>query len=1193
MRRHKDTTSLRAAFGLAFHDPTTLLESVSSPTVIVKQIARAVSARVYKYDAALSFAGEDRKLAESLFHSLTRRGFSVFYANDREAHLWGKTSSEFEKIYGPHSRFVIPLVSKHYVRKPWTRFEFDTAVQEQEKRSSEFILPVRLDDSRLLGLSNDVIKQDARDKSVEELADLFAAKFRRLRRPALPSTVRGAPTMALGLLRRDARRALGLIAASAIPLPRAYFEKFFPKYEWRRLVARFRQASFMLTDREFLRLNRPTLKVLRGDVEQQESANQEWIDRLSQLEAHIDAAAFLSIHYIAADRIEDAARVVVSIAQYTNLGWWNQIYVTILGGLSLRRPFAKLRRQTQVELLNSLGTCLVEAGQYREAIKRFDQLRRLSRRYKNAWGVGQSFINAGVAACKSGDAAAAERLYSSAAKHGKRSRDQMLRGRALSNLSQLYLDKDIDRAERLLDESLKAKAAAQDSAGLVAGLAVRGNFAVARGDFELAARCYQQSAHMAAQLGLRYEHALCTYNRGRALQDLGKPRAAMHLYATALRLATPDDYTDILQLSLNALGATAFVLGKYADAHKSGRNLLAVARRTKNQEYELGALHTLAVSSLARRRTPGSKQEFRAAIRAARKHNAVEWVVRCLTDSTRPVTKDGLGNPDPVRLRRIAKVETTRKRYRVAAGIWEVVARISESGKADQDASNAFVNGDKCLARCQGSGPQRLDLYRNWFCWLWQARRYDEAFKTLHKLENLAQQINNKAAAIAAMDQRGVCLQELGRVAEAEPLHRAASVAAQRMKDDQQQERSLNNLGEALRHLGRYEEAARALHESENIARRAQRYDSAISAAHNRALALELAGRFKESARILRRCRDDAGHRSMWQEYVRAWEALANLTWAVGNPTAASHLYLRAQRESRKRRILEFAPRIALNFARLLKTQNKSKRALRTLEPFQPEFNQFVDAHKYFATLAELYESAGRMQEAAAAWNTGKVRAAAIGNQEYASYCALQEARSTANLGKTQLSRRALVGALRTERDPSRRADLLIQRLELQMAGKSSKQAKATFDEVLSLCTEHQLHKHKSELYLLVGDHDLSRKYDEKLNAFTAYTMAVMSAVEGGLDGFGEVMSHIMLKIASADSPVKEDELPRLLNDLRKKVAAEAPNAKTAVRFLLLPFDLAAQLFPFRKQPHRFMEAAQRLASSESIKLHLEQDDMN
>ena len=110
----------------------------------------------------------------------------------------------------------------------------------------------------------------------------------------------------------------------------------------------------MLTDREFLRLNRPTLKVLRGDVEQQESANQEWIDRLSQLEAHIDAAAFLSIHYIAADRIEDAARVVVSIAQYTNLGWWNQIYVTILGGLSLRRPFAKLRRQTQVELLNSL-----------------------------------------------------------------------------------------------------------------------------------------------------------------------------------------------------------------------------------------------------------------------------------------------------------------------------------------------------------------------------------------------------------------------------------------------------------------------------------------------------------------------------------------------------------------------------------------------------------------------------------------------------------------------------------------------------------------------------------------------------------------------------------------------------------------------------------------------------------------------
>lgn len=1146
-----------------------------------------MSARVYKYDAALSFAGEDRKLAESLSHSLTERGFSVFYDADREARLWGKTSKEFERIYGPQTRYVIPFVSKHYVRKAWTRFEFDAALREQEKRRGEFILPVRLDDSPLLGLPSDVIRQDGRKKSAEELAELFATKFRRLRRPVLLTQKRGVRTITLGLLKHDARRALGLIATAAVPLAPAYLQKLFPKYDWRRLVTRFRQAGFLQTDPVFVRLTEPALKAFREDVEQKKSANQQWIDRLSQIEVHVDAAAFLSIHFVAAGRFEDAARVAVNIAQYTNLGWWNQIYVTILSGLAHRRIFSKLARQTQVELLNSLGTCLSQGGQYREAMKRFEELRRLSKRYRNAWGTGQSFINAGVTACESGDEAAAEQLYSKAAKYGERLGDHVLRGRALSNLSQLYLSKDIDRAERLLEESLKEKTAAQDSSGLVAGLVVRGNLAASRGNFEFAVRCYQQAAREASQLGLRHEHALSTYNHGRALQDAGKIRASMRLYARAVRLATPDDYTDVLQLSLTALGASAFTAGQYTHVHQFGRDLLVVATRTKNQEYQLSALHMLAMSSLAHGRTSDSKREFRTAIRAARERNVVDWVVRCLIDSTRSVTKDGLGSADPVRLRQIAKREATRRRYRVAAGIWGMVARLSESGKTDQDASDAFAAATDCLSHYRNSVSERSDLYRNWFAWAWQVRRCDEALGILHRLENLAQQSNNKADALAAMDQRGVCLQELGNHVKAEGLHRAAAAAAKRMRNNQQQEHSLNNLGEALRYLGRYGEAVRVLHEAEKIARKAGRYDAAISMAHNRALALEPLGRFKESARILRWCRDDAARRQLWYEYVRAWEGLANLTWAEGKPTAASRLYLRAQRESRKRQILELAPRIALNFSRLLRALSKSKAALRTLEQFRSQFDRFVDAYHYFGTLADLYESTGRMQEAATTWNAAKVRAEAVGNREYASYCAAQEARSLANVGRTRLSQRALLGALRTERDPARRTNLLIQRLELLMAGKSPKHAQATFDEVLRLCTEHHLHEQKVELYLLLGDHDLSRTYDEKLNAYKAYTMAMMSTLEGHMAGFGEVASHILLRIASPDSPVKEDEVVRLRDDLKKYLAAKAPNANGAVRLLLWPFGLAAQLFPFRKQPHRFAAAVQRLASSKSISRYL------
>ena len=46
--------------------------------------------RRYQSDAALSFAGEDRKVAAALSRHLKRFGLSVFYDADHQADLWGK-----------------------------------------------------------------------------------------------------------------------------------------------------------------------------------------------------------------------------------------------------------------------------------------------------------------------------------------------------------------------------------------------------------------------------------------------------------------------------------------------------------------------------------------------------------------------------------------------------------------------------------------------------------------------------------------------------------------------------------------------------------------------------------------------------------------------------------------------------------------------------------------------------------------------------------------------------------------------------------------------------------------------------------------------------------------------------------------------------------------------------------------------
>jgi hypothetical protein len=46
--------------------------------------------RVFKYDFALSFAGEQREIAEQLARLLQSESVRVFYDKDAQADLWGQ-----------------------------------------------------------------------------------------------------------------------------------------------------------------------------------------------------------------------------------------------------------------------------------------------------------------------------------------------------------------------------------------------------------------------------------------------------------------------------------------------------------------------------------------------------------------------------------------------------------------------------------------------------------------------------------------------------------------------------------------------------------------------------------------------------------------------------------------------------------------------------------------------------------------------------------------------------------------------------------------------------------------------------------------------------------------------------------------------------------------------------------------------
>lgn len=134
--------------------------------------------RSFEHDVAISYAGEDLTVATSLCQEFKNCGIKVFFAPMYKSELWGKDLSSYLKNkFSKNSRFVLILVSKHYVVKDWTDFEFSVARIEAEEREADFILPVRIDDTPLPGLRSTMDYVDLRKQKPKEIAEMLAEKI--------------------------------------------------------------------------------------------------------------------------------------------------------------------------------------------------------------------------------------------------------------------------------------------------------------------------------------------------------------------------------------------------------------------------------------------------------------------------------------------------------------------------------------------------------------------------------------------------------------------------------------------------------------------------------------------------------------------------------------------------------------------------------------------------------------------------------------------------------------------------------------------------------------------------------------------------------------------------------------------------------------------------------------------------------
>ena len=81
-----------------------------------------------RWDLAISFASEDIELARAVKQGL-RNEYRIFFAPDENAWLWGQGLNQvLPQVYGVESRYVLVLSTEAYVRKHWTRVEFEAAL---------------------------------------------------------------------------------------------------------------------------------------------------------------------------------------------------------------------------------------------------------------------------------------------------------------------------------------------------------------------------------------------------------------------------------------------------------------------------------------------------------------------------------------------------------------------------------------------------------------------------------------------------------------------------------------------------------------------------------------------------------------------------------------------------------------------------------------------------------------------------------------------------------------------------------------------------------------------------------------------------------------------------------------------------------------------------------------------------------
>ncbi|MDX8035527.1 TIR domain-containing protein [Lentzea sp. BCCO 10_0856] len=131
----------------------------------------------YEFDVALSCAEEDQALVFPIVQRLKDLDVEVFYDKERQVEMWGLDLVEyFSQAYSRRARYVLLFGSQHYVDK-WARLQRRAALARALEQHTEYVLPIRIDDTEIPGLPSTIGYLDLRVHEPDVIAQAVVQKL--------------------------------------------------------------------------------------------------------------------------------------------------------------------------------------------------------------------------------------------------------------------------------------------------------------------------------------------------------------------------------------------------------------------------------------------------------------------------------------------------------------------------------------------------------------------------------------------------------------------------------------------------------------------------------------------------------------------------------------------------------------------------------------------------------------------------------------------------------------------------------------------------------------------------------------------------------------------------------------------------------------------------------------------------------